>query len=106
MPYLDPNIQYCIDNVPLPSSSKFMGYCIRIPSTNDLLMRVNFGSDSIHSAWTKFSIHAKLYPDLSQARYDLKRLDNPLAMIGYFFDLGEHNFVVSVADDPVFDLSP
>jgi hypothetical protein len=94
MSKMDPFIEEMVTEAGLPDTTKFMGYVVRLPESDEFLHSVKYAGDMAARKWALRPEMAKVYKRKDKAHQEIKRY-GPKAGIGYLFDIGDKYFVIS-----------
>lgn len=86
-------IQDLISRLGLPSGSRFLGYVVHVPSTDDYLANVDAMGGMVRRAYTPSPAHAQVFHDFHNAVSAAKEVPKE-AIVGLFFDTGPQYRVI------------
>jgi len=77
-----------------PSNTKFEGYVVHLPETDEFLAKHNSDSDGDLWGWTPIPDYAIKYKKLKDAQSVIDAYDKTKAVIGRLLDVGPQHIVV------------
>lgn len=89
------NISVVIDELGIPPNSKFLGYAVHRPDTDEFLMEYKEKDGAEKWLWATTPQLAELYQDSQLALFHSKAYDKAPTLVGLVFDIGDRLFFAS-----------